>query len=272
MIELTDTHCHIHSIDNRQGERITTELWSKAEDISIKSVIEEASQNNVTRLISVGTSLFDSELAIKAANNFQNVWASIGIHPHEAKDYVLDKAKQSQFIDLVNKPKVIAIGECGLDYFYDHSPRKDQIIILEMQLDLANRYNLPVIFHIREAFKDFWPILDNFKNIKGVVHSFTDNQSNLDKILSRGLFVGVNGIATFARDPNQREVYKAIPLAKLLLETDSPFLSPVPLRGRVNEPKNIKIIAGFLANLRNESLETLATNTNTNAIKLFDLR
>ena len=272
MIELTDSHCHIHAINETNGERVTTELWSKAKDISIESVILRAKEASVSRLIAVGTSLSDNKLAIKTANNFNNVWASIGIHPHEAKDYVLSTQKQTEFIKLAEKPKVVAIGECGLDYYYNHSPKKDQIKILEMQLSLAKEHNLPVIFHVREAFKDFWPILDNFKNIKGVVHSFTDNASNLKEALSRGLYIGVNGIATFTKSTDQTEIYRAIPIDSLLLETDSPFLSPVPLRGKTNEPKNIKLIAEYLADLRTESLETLANQTTANAIKLFDLK
>jgi TatD DNase family protein len=128
-----------------------------------------------------------------------------------------------------------------------------------------------MIFHVREAFDDFWPMFDQKSRIRGVVHSFTDSAENLNRAIERGLYVGVNGIATFAKDPVQIAVYKAIPLERLVLETDAPFLTPTPYRGSINEPKHIKEIVQFLSELRGESIEQLTRATTKNATNLFGL-
>lgn len=270
-MQLIDSHCHIQSIGAHAGEPATRKLWSKASDLTPDNVIDRARQAHVTKLICVGCDLEDSKLAIAYTKNRPQTWASIGLHPHEAKHYVNDADKQAEFKELVNQAKVIAVGECGLDYFYNNSPKDDQIKILEMQLDLARSHNLPVIFHVRQALADFWPILDNFSGIRGVLHSFTDNKTNLAEGLKRGLYFGVNGIATFTKDDDQLEVYKLMPLDNLLLETDSPFLTPAPYRGNVNEPSRVETIANFIANLRGDNLNDLAAATTSNAHRLFGI-
>ncbi len=270
MLELTDTHCHIQSIGQGKGERTTSELWTKL-DKDIKQVVTDASGAGVSRLILVGCTLEDSQLAIDTVAKFESAWASIGIHPHEAKDYAENEAKKQQFGALVGKPKVVAIGECGLDYYYKHSDPESQQKMLEFQLELADRHNLPVIFHVREAFDDFWPIFDSFKNIRGVLHSFTDSMDNLHRALERGLYIGVNGIATFTKDAAQTAMYKAIPIDNLLLETDAPFLTPSPLRGSINEPKNVRLVGEYMASLRGETKETISSKTTENAFQLFNI-
>ena len=270
-MEFVDTHCHIQSIGAKTGEENTRQLWLKAGDLDTEAVINRAKEANVNKLICVGCDLGDSQLAIDFASSRNNVWASIGLHPHEAKVYADDKIATEEFKDLVVKNKVIAVGECGLDYYYEHSLKADQIKILEMQLDLATQNNLPVIFHVREAFSDFWPILDNFSKVKGVLHSFTDSLANLEEGLKRGLYFGVNGIATFAKNEDSLAMYSQIPLNSLLLETDAPFLTPVPHRGKINEPNMVEIIGQFLANLRGEDLSALAGATTQNATNLFGI-
>ena len=167
--------------------------------------------------------------------------------------------------------KLVAVGEIGLDYFYTHSPRDVQIKALEGQIDLALKYNLPVIFHVREAFDDFWPIFDNFSGLRGVLHSFTDTSKNAEEALKRCLFIGVNGISTFTKDPLQQQLFASLPLEKLLLETDAPFLTPAPLRGKVNEPAFVRNVAEFHAISRGISLEEIAEKTTANARALFAL-
>lgn len=268
-MDFVDTHCHIQSVGLAIGERTTRELWAKTE-LTGDQVVANAVADGVTRMICVGCDQADSELAINFVQDRDNCWASIGIHPHEA---ALHTDKLASFAALADKPKVVAIGECGLDYFYEHSPREAQITVLKFQLELAVKAGLPVIFHVREAFDDFWPIFDSFPagSIKGVLHSFTDSADNMQQAVKRGLYIGVNGIATFAKQAEQLEVYKTIPAANLLLETDAPFLTPVPFRGKINEPKQIKTVAEFLAGLRDESLESLAQITTDNACALFDI-
>jgi TatD DNase family protein len=213
----------------------------------------------------------DSQAAVAYANRHDNVWASIGLHPHEGSMYVGDDHALQQFRDLANKPKVVAIGETGLDYYYEHSPKEDQIKLLRFQLDLAKEHNLPLIFHVRDAFDDFWPIFDEFTGLTGVVHSFTATPKELEQIVSRGLYVGLNGIMTFTRDQKQLDAAKAVPLDNLLLETDAPFLTPVPFRGKICQPKHVRVTAEFLSKLRGESLESLAAATTANAKRLFKL-
>jgi TatD DNase family protein len=167
--------------------------------------------------------------------------------------------------------KIVAVGECGLDYFYTHSPKKDQQKALRFQIELALEHNLPLIFHVRDAFDDFWPIFDSYQGLKGVLHSFTDNQQNAHKALERGLHIGINGIMTFTKQNWQLEIIKQLPLQKILLETDAPFLTPTPHRGTVNEPSRVRNVAEFLATLRGETLQELAAQTTKNAQALFHL-
>jgi TatD DNase family protein len=252
-MQLVDTHCHIHSKDYK---------------LDIDKVYEDAKDSGVDKLICIGTDLEDSKLAVEFANKHLNTWASIGIHPHEADKYTDNKLLEVFSLQTTSK-KVVAIGECGLDYFYNHSSKKAQEKVLRYQIELATKHQLPLIFHVRNGFDDFWPILDSYPKIRGVLHSFTDDQSNLDKAIERGLFIGVNGIATFSKNPSQIEVYKQIPLANLVLETDAPYLTPTPFRGMICEPKHVKIIADFLAKLRGETSGVIADQTTENANLLF---
>ncbi len=254
--ELVDTHCHI-----------------QFEDYGLPSdqVITEATSAGVTRLLSVGCTLKDSRLAVELAARQHRIWAAIGLHPHEAQHYVDAKVKLNEFDELAVKPKVVAIGECGLDYFYTYSPKPSQKKILEHQIELAQSNNLPLIFHVREAFDDFWEIFDRYSNVKGVVHSFTGTEKQLQQVIERGLYIGLNGIVTFTKNPEQIATIKKVPLDKLVLETDAPFLTPTPYRGTINVPKFINVIADFLGQLRQESFDVVALTTTQNALKLFDL-
>lgn len=256
MIELVDTHCHIHFTDYQ---------------LDPDEVRQSAAGEGVSRLICVGCTLPDSKGAVDYAARNENVWASIGLHPHEASRYVHDHAALQQFHDLASTSKVVAIGEIGLDYYYEHSPKETQEKLLRFQLDVAQEHNLPVIFHVRDAFDDFWPIFDEYEGLRGVIHSFTATADEVGRIVERGLMVGLNGIMTFTKNQAQLEAAKAVPLDRLLLETDAPFLTPVPFRGKICEPKYVRVTAEFLGNLRGESLETLAAATTANARRLFNI-
>ncbi|HET9098266.1 MAG TPA: TatD family hydrolase [Candidatus Saccharimonadales bacterium] len=270
MMELVDTHCHIQSIGQEQGERHTLELW-KESGLEADTVIANALEKGVNKLICVGCDLNDSQQAIKFSSKRENCWASIGIHPHEAKDYWNSSSQLQELGGLAGDNKVVAIGECGLDYFYEHSPKDEQIELLKMQIELAIEHDLPLIFHVREAFADFWPIFDEYKGIRGVLHSFTDTKANMEEGLKRGLYFGVNGIATFAKMEAQLDMYKSIPLQNLLLETDAPYLTPTPYRGSINQPMRIGVIADFLSELRREDRSDLAFQTTNNANRLFKI-
>ena len=254
MLSFTDTHCHIHEESYEQSER----------------ALADAHHAGIQRLICVGTDEKTSAEAVQFVSDHDNTWASVGLHPHDATSGLSAIAVLEDLIENDKKQhvqKIVAIGECGLDYFYDNSPREKQIEMLHAQLALSQRYDLPVIFHVREAFDDFWPIFESYQGLRGVLHSFTDNETNLEKAVAHGLCIGVNGISTFAKD--RQDVYAAIPLENLLFETDAPFLTPVPHRGKVNEPAFITHIAHHIANLRSISLEELSRATERNATTLF---
>lgn len=269
-MELVDTHCHIQSIGLEQGERATRQLCATA-DSSPNRVISEAVGHGVTKMVCVGCDLEDSQLAVDFVRDRKNCWASIGLHPHEAQHYAGNDKKLTEFAALVAKPKVVAVGECGLDFYYNHSPKTAQIEVLKFQIGLALEHDLPLIFHVREAFDDFWPVFDQYSGLRGVLHSYTDSAENLQKAIDCGLYIGVNGIVTFTKDKKQLEVYKSVPLSKLLLETDAPFLTPTPYRGSINEPKRLGAVADFMAKLRAEERSVLAEATTANARKLFKI-
>jgi len=247
----TDTHCHIHEASYQDP----TGALSRAEEAGI------------TRFICVGTDETTSDEAAKFAEAHENCWSTIGIHPHEAINGMEAVKKLDQLAQ--NHSKIVAVGECGLDYFYDHSPREKQIEMLHEQIKLAKKYDLPLIFHVREAFDDFWPIFDSYEGLRGVLHSFTDSKENLDKAIERGLYVGINGISTFTKIDEQKAMFASVPLDHLLLETDAPFLTPIPHRGKVNEPAFITHIAHYIVNLQSITLTELSRATERNATTLF---
>lgn len=269
MLSFVDTHCHIHAAKPDRKD-FTAKKWHESEEVDPESLLESAHKFGVDRLICVGTDLKDTDDAINFATEHENAWASVGIHPHEAARY--SALPISEIEKLIKKPKVVAIGEVGLDYYYEHSPKAEQIKLLEMFLDLSQKSNLPVIFHVRDAYEDFWPILNNFKNIRGVLHSFTADKKVLEQGLAKNLYIGLNGIMTFTKDDNQLEMAKSVPLEKLVLETDAPYLTPKPFRGKVCRPEHVVNTAEFLADLRGERVEDLAKQTTVNACDLFNFK
>lgn len=246
---LIDTHCHIHE---------------PSYPLDAGETLARARQNGVGKMICIGTSVQSSRQALEFAIRYEGVFAAIGVHPHDTKDGWDD-------LRALTGEKLVAIGEIGLDYFYTHSPREVQIRALEEQIDLALQRQLPIVFHVREAFDDFWPIFDNFSGIRGELHSFTDTTAHMEQALTRGLLIGVNGISTFTKDSKQKEMFASIPLNRLLLETDAPFLTPVPFRGKVNEPAFVEEIAKAHARIHGVSLEEIALATTANATALFAL-
>lgn len=255
-MEFIDTHCHVHFKDYEPDA---------------EEVLKASARAGVTRLICVGCSLADSQAAVEFANAHDNVWASAGAHPHDGADFLTDKDAGDKLKSLLASPRVVAVGEIGLDYYHENTPRADQLKSLRAQLEIAAEHDLPIIFHVRDAWKDFWPLIDDFKIKQAVIHSFSAGPRQLEAALSRDFFVGLNGIMTFTRDESQLEAARAVPLDKLLLETDAPFLTPVPFRGQRCEPKHVRNIADFLAELRAENIEDLASRSTANALKLFGL-
>lgn len=268
-LDLFDTHCHIHSI-GADSVGFTAKKWQDGGVQTQEEVIQSAREAGISRLLLVGTDLDDSRLAAKLAAEQENCWASVGIHPHEAEKFQAEESLKDVEA-LLKKEKVVAIGECGLDFYYEHSPKREQIKLLEYWLDKAQNTQLPVIFHVRDAHADFWPIFDNFKNIKGVMHSFSATTQELEQALSRNLYIGLNGIMTFSRNEQQLTAAKNVPIERLLVETDAPYLTPNPFRGKICKPEHVALTAHFLAELRQESLQQLAHATTRNACELFNI-
>jgi len=254
MLELCDTHCHLQFPQYR---------------LNSEEVLERAIKAGVTLLITVGTNGADSQQAVDFASRHDHVWATVGLHPHHAKALALAKPSLT---NLIKQPQVVAVGECGLDYYYNHSPKDEQLAALEWQIELAIKNHLPIIFHIRDAYDDFWPIVDKCHIPKAVAHCFSAGSLELAEILKRGWYVGLNGIVTFSKDAEQLAAFKSVPLDKLLLETDAPYLTPSPLRGKVNEPKNVVTVAEFLSDLKGEPLEKIARVSTKNAQQLFGIK
>ena len=246
---LIDSHCHLHD----------QEFFVPAAQLS---GLKNAKLNQVDKIVCIGTDHQDSLNAQRFVQEHpeSHLFWSYGIHPSEwqASRSAVDFKKQ--------ECPPIAIGEVGLDYHYGYLDQKQQIALFEEMIQLAIDQNLPLIFHIREAFDDFFAILGNFstQNLRGVVHSFTDNKKNLKRSLEHGFYIGVNGLATYSTLPLP-------PLERILLETDAPFLSPVPYRGQTNEPSHIKEIATWLATKLQLALPVVVNQTSKNTEDLFGI-
>jgi TatD DNase family protein len=241
---LIDSHCHIHDPEY---------------NFDVEKTLKKAAENEVKKIITVGTSPQDNLAAKALAEKYDNVFYSFGFHPSELASGWEEESDLSS-------SKLIAIGEIGLDYHYKPYDRAKQIKLFEQMLEIAQEANLPIIFHVREAFDDFLAVLKNFPRIKNaVVHSFSDSAQNLKKLLeTTDFYIGVNGLATFTNIPLP-------PLERMLLETDAPFLTPVPFRGKINEPAYIRSIASFVANKSSLSVEEVARITTNNVKNLFGI-
>jgi TatD DNase family protein len=255
-MELVDTHCHLQfdKYGSDQG-----------------AVYDRAVAAGVTRMLAVGTTLDDSRRAIELAQSKSKLWAAAGTHPHEAEALLENSKAAEEMVELLKQPKVVAIGEIGLDYYKNYTPRETQLKALRLQIEAGLPSGLPFTFHVRDAWSDFWQVFDEYEGLRGVVHSFSSGTKQLNAALERGLYIGLNGIMTFTRDQAQLEAAKQVPKERLVLETDAPFLTPAPKRDELCEPRHIKAVAEFLAELRGELLEDLAEYTTQNALKLFNL-
>lgn len=247
---LIDTHCHLH--DNQ---------WFTPEQQA--EFLQSARQNNVQKIICIGTNHQDSLKARDFATQHEDVYWTYGIHPEFAGEIdlasVADEAKKA-----LGDGLPAAIGEIGLDYHYDGYDRGKQIKLFEQMLQIARDFDLPVSLHLREAFADVWPVLDNFSGLRGVVHSFTGSKRDLRQALERNFYVGVNGLATYTTPALP-------PLENMLLETDAPFLTPVPYRGTINSPQHVRDIALYLSEKLGVAFETIVEQTTNNARRLFHI-
>jgi len=257
---LLDSHCHI------DGE---------AFDSDRDEVIQRAGEAGVAAMLNVGTGDPHSDnfrKAVAVAERYENVFASVGVHPHDAKLYN-DKA-EAHLIDLAQSEKVIAWGEIGLDYYYDHSPRDVQREVFRRQIRTARELDLPIIIHSRDADDETVEILKeecSWEGFRGIMHCFGGTPEMARALMPLGFLISFAGNVTFKKAENLREAALVVPLDKLLVETDCPFLTPIPLRGNRNEPAYVEHTARFLAQFKGVEFETFAEQTTRNFLKFFDL-
>lgn len=258
MTGLVDTHCHL-----------TDQVFDEDRD----QAIARALAAGVTHLISVGGGgpIEESEKAAHLASLHGHIRATAGIHPHDAAGY--DDGVEARIKTLLARPEVVAVGETGLDYYYEHSSRPSQREAFGRQLALAAEAELPVVIHCRDAEEDLREVIDSETTgpLSGVVHCFTGTYTDAVWYLDRGLLISVTGIVTFKRADELRNVVRRLPLDSLMVETDSPYLSPEPYRGKRNEPARVKEVAIAVAGLKGAELDEVVERTGANAATLFSL-
>ncbi len=251
---LIDTHVHL------DHERFSCDL---------NQVIERAKSARVWPIVTVGADLASSGQAVECARRYPGVIATVGIHPHDAdsvSEGILDEVRT-----LAGDERVVAIGEIGLDYHYDFSPRNVQRQVFAMQISLARELRLPIVVHVREAYDDLITILrsERAEDVGGIIHCFSGDREVAKDCLDMGFYISVGGILTFADSSKLRQIVKGLPLDRILLETDAPYLTPVPFRGKRNEPAYVVHVAQALADLKGIAFDKVAEITTANASKLF---
>ena len=235
---------------------------------NIDQVLLNAKKENITNLLTIGTSLESSRKVLEIVSKYPNVYGAIGIHPNSTTGN-LDKLDEIHILKKKNK-KIIAFGETGLDYFYKRSDKKDQIIAFEKHVEFSISEKIPVIIHTRDADDDTISIVKKYyKKTNFLIHCFTGNLEFAKNLLNLNCLISFSGIITFKKSNDLRDVVKYVPLEKMLIETDSPYLSPDPFRGKSNEPANVKIIAETVASIKQISFEQVATSTTANFNNFF---
>ncbi len=236
-----------------------------------EAVITRAKENGVTHIINIGADMESSARSVALASQHESIYATVGVHPHEAEKVVA--ADYDQLAEWTKLDKVVAIGEIGLDYYYDLSPRDLQKEVFIRQLDVARQMHMPIVIHDRDAHGDTMAILKREgKGLIGVVHCFAGSMEMANELIKMGWYIGCDGPVTFKNAAKLPEIMTKIPLERLLIETDSPYLTPVPLRGKRNEPAYVRFVAEHIAALRGISGEELAKVTTKNVCELFRIK
>ena len=245
----TDTHCHIH--DDKMA-------FSSDESLS------RARDAGVERFVVIGCDTETCTQATALAAHHNDVWATVGLHPHDATDGV------DSIVPFINAPRVVGIGECGLDYYYEHSPRDVQMRAFAEQISLAHQHDLTLVIHTRDAWQDTFDVLDaEGMPTNTIIHCFTGGPNEARECVDRGAYLSFSGIVTFKNASELREAAILCPNDRILVETDSPFLAPVPHRGRPNEPAHVGIVGTAIADLRGTDSQEFAAITTANALRAF---
>ena len=250
-----DSHCHLDKLDYQELHQ------------GIEDVVAKAKAANVTELLSVGVTLDSFPNMLEMIESYDNIYASCGVHPLDVEsDFALDRLHE-----YASNPKVVAIGETGLDYHYQPETAELQKLRFEQQVDLAVKLNKPLIIHTRNARQDTLDILKNgnAEQCGGVIHCFTEDLAFAEAAMDLGFYISISGIVTFRQATELKEVVKALPLERLLIETDSPYLAPVPHRGKQNQPAYVVEVAAYIAQLKGRSLGEVGEKTSENFRNLF---
>ncbi|WP_313346094.1 TatD family hydrolase [Sedimentibacter sp.] len=255
--KLIDSHAHL---DDGRFDNDRTEIINKLKD------------NGIELFLNPGADLETSKKAVKLADEYSFIYAAVGCHPHDSK-YMNDDT-MNVFRELSKNENVIGIGEIGLDYYYDNSDRETQKIWFREQIRLANELDMPYIVHDRDAHEDLFKIMkeEAKSNMRGVLHCYSGSVEMAKEFIKLGFYISLAGPVTFKKAKTPKMVAKEIPLDKLLIETDSPYLTPEPYRGKRNEPKFVRHVAEEIANIRNVSLDVIIESTNQNFKRLFRLK
>lgn len=256
---IVDSHCHLDALD-----------YEKLHE-NIKQVVDKACARDVKHLLAVGVSLSRYEQAYDSLKDFDNVSLACGVHPLDITDDPFDREK---LLRLAQDKKVIAIGEIGLDYYYDEENKQEQQRVFAEQIQIANQLNKPVIIHTRAARADTIALLreNHAEKCGGVIHCFTENWEMAQAALDLGFYISISGIITFKNAEDLREVVRKIPLDRILVETDSPYLAPVPYRGKQNQPAYTREVCEYVATLKGVTTEELAKITTENFERLFKIK
>jgi TatD DNase family protein len=255
---LIDSHAHI------QGKEYAGET---------EEVLRRAQEAGVEKIIVVGGAgdLSSNTAAVALAESHSNLYATVGMHPHDAKDVGTEELRTLK--ELTRHAKVVAVGETGLDYYYNHSPRDVQRKLFAAFVQMAGETDLPLVVHEREAAKEVAELLGSarLRNLRGVIHCFTGDYEAARTYLDVGFYLSFSGIITFKNANGLREVLRKVPLNRILVETDSPYLTPVPYRGKRNEPANVRLVAAAIAEIKRVNLEEVARLTTANVHGLFGI-
>ena len=248
---LVDSHAHLLSVEDPAG------------------AVSRAADEGVGKIISIGTGIESSIATVELSRKYRGVYVSVGIHPHSASGF--SEEAMREFEGMAEDPKVVAIGETGLDYHYMNSSREEQIRSFEAHMDLAGRRGLPFVVHVREADEDLLSMLReaDLGQKPGVIHCFSGDYETAKKYLDLGFFISFSGIVTFSRAEEVRDAAARIPIERLLYETDSPYLAPVPRRGKPNEPCNVVYVARLISEIRGLPLEEFTRIVFENVTELF---
>ena len=246
-----DTHCHVLS-----------EYYD-----NIDEVVNQCKKNNVNRIIVNGCDINSNKEVLELVSKYDIIYGAIGFHPTELDDF---NDEYFEFLENnISNPKIVAIGEIGLDYYYDNTDKNKQKEIFKRQLDIANKYSKPIIVHSRNSIQDTYNILKEY-NLFGSIHCFSGSVEMAREFIKIGYKLGIGGIITYKNAKNIREVVKNIDLSYILLETDSPYLTPSPYRGKNNSPEYIPLIASTIADIKNISINDVSKVTTANAEEIFD--